>query len=189
MGARLNQRLLTFSRRRDLAAQVINLNDQVLDMSALLQRTLGGNINLSTALAHDLGQTRVDPSEIENAILNLALNARDAMPDGGDLRIETKNATIDEDSARDLGGVKPGPYVQLSVSDTGAGMTPEVVRHAFEPYFTTKGPGKGTGLGLSLSRGIAEKHGGSLEFDRQSTSTRFVLKIPCVAQGNGEKAA
>ncbi|MEZ5855137.1 MAG: ATP-binding protein [Hyphomicrobiaceae bacterium] len=160
MGARLNQRLLTFSRRRKLAPQIIHLNDNVIAMSELLRRTLGETITLTTLLAHDLWTTRADASEIENAILNLAINARDAMPNGGDLRIETTNAIIEEDVAKLEEGFSPGEYVQLSVSDSGHGMPPEVVRRAFEPFFTTKGVDRGTGLGLSTIYGFVKQTGG-----------------------------
>ena len=160
MGARLNQRLLTFSRRRRLAAEVINLNNEVLEMSELLRRTLGETVKLTTVLKHDLWPATADPSEIENAILNLAINARDAMPKGGDLRIETQNAVIDPDAARLEDGLLPGEYVRLSVSDTGEGMTAETIRRAFEPFFTTKGPGKGTGLGLSTIFGFVKQSQG-----------------------------
>ena len=131
MGARLNQRLLTFARRRKLEPQVINLNDQVLAMSELLRRSLGETINLTTVLMHDIWPVRVDPSEVENAVLNLAINARDASPKGGNLQIETRNVTLDEDAVRQIEGLGAGDYVRLSVSDTGIGMPPEVQRREF----------------------------------------------------------
>ena len=162
MGARLNQRLLTFARRRKLEPQVINLNDQVLAMSELLRRSLGETINLTTVLMHDLWPVGVDPSEVENAVLNLAINARDASPKGGNLQIETQNVTLDADAVRDIDGLGAGDYVRLSVSDTGVGMSPEVQRRVFEPFFTTKGPGKGTGLGLSSLYGFARQSKGNV---------------------------
>ena len=160
MGARLNQRLLTFARRRRLESKVVNLNDHVLSMSELLRRTLGEGIDLTTLLAHDLWPARVDPSEIENAILNLAINARDAMPSGGSLRIETQNSVVDARLEHNSDDLAPGDYVKLSVSDTGVGMRPEVLSRVFEPFFTTKEQGKGTGLGLSMLYGFVKQSAG-----------------------------
>ncbi len=148
MGARLTNRLLTFARRRRLEPIVLDLNEQVLAMAELLRRTLGEAIALGTLLAPRLWSVQTDPSEVENAVLNLAINSRDAMPAGGKLVIETSNVVLEEsDVASEVGG-EPGEYVRLSVSDTGAGMSKEVLARVFEPFFTTKGPGKGTGLGL-----------------------------------------
>ncbi len=158
MGARLNQRLLTFARRRKLEAKVINVNDHVLSMSELLRRTIGEGIDLTTTLAHDLWPARIDASEFENAILNLAINARDAMPGGGSLRIETQNSVVGPDRSGD--GPVPGDYIKLSVSDTGVGMPLEVISRVFEPFFTTKEQGKGTGLGLSMLYGFVKQSAG-----------------------------
>ena len=160
MGARLNQRLLTFARRRKLESKVINLNDHVLTLSELLRRTIGEGVDLTTNLAHDLWPARVDPSEIENAILNLAINARDAMPEGGSLRVETQNCVISNESARQGNGPAAGDYVKLSVSDSGSGMPPAVLARVFEPFFTTKEQGKGTGLGLSMLYGFVKQSNG-----------------------------
>ena len=179
MGARLNQRLLTFARRRKLQIETVNLNDQVLAMSELLRRTLGEAIKLTTALAPDLGATLVDPSEIENAILNLAINARDAMPQGGVLNIETANTVFDEDEARVEKALAPGSYVRLSVSDTGTGMAPEVVSRVFEPFFTTKPPGKGTGLGLATVFGFVTQSNGHINvYSELGHGTTFNLYLP-----------
>jgi len=179
MGARLNQRLLTFARRRRLEPQVVNLNDQVLAMSELLRRTIGETIKLTTSLAHDLGATRVDPSEVESAILNLAINARDAMPLGGNLRIETMNVTVDPDFARLEKGLAPGDYVRLSVSDTGSGMAPEIVARIFEPFFTTKAPGKGTGLGLATIFGFVKQSNGHVSvYSEVGKGTAINLYLP-----------
>ena len=152
MGAALTKRLLTFARRRRLTPQVLDVNEMILNLTQLLQRSLGEPISLTTMLAGNVWPTRADASELENAILNLAINARDAMPHGGNLIIESRN-TVREDG---------GEFVQISVSDTGTGMTTDVLERAFEPFFTTKAPGKGTGLGLSISFGLVERHGGSL---------------------------
>ena len=190
MGARLNQRLLTFSRRRKLKAQVVNLNDQVLALSEMLRRTLGETIDLTTVLAHDLWPTRVDPSEVENAILNLAINARDAMPRGGDLKVETMNVMIDDDVAEMEKGLVPGDYVRLSVSDTGAGMPPEVLRRVFEPFFTTKGPGKGTGLGLSTLYGFVKQSNGHVGiYSEVGRGTTVNVYLPRIASDDGRAAA
>jgi PAS domain S-box-containing protein len=162
MGSRLTQRLLTFARRSNLEPEVLNLNDQVVSMIDLLRRTIGETITISSVLAPDLGHVQADPSEVENAILNLAINARDAMPDGGKLIIETANVTIDETfSAMTQGDrIASGSYACLSVADTGTGMTPEVLNKAFEPFFTTKEHGRGTGLGLATVYGFARQSGG-----------------------------
>jgi PAS domain S-box-containing protein len=161
-GARLTSRLLTFARRRRLEPQTVDLNEQVRAMLELLTRTLGENIQLSTRLAYNLWKTRIDQSEIESAILNLAINARDAMPNGGKLVIETNNVTLDGDSASSDGAVAPGNYVRMSVSDTGMGMSKDVLRRAFEPFFSTKPAGRGTGLGLSTIYGFVKQSNGNV---------------------------
>ena len=160
MGARLTERLLAFARRSHLEPEVVNLNSLVLDLTDLLHRTLGGPIDLSTSLGPDLWLTKADPSQIENAIVNLAVNARDAMPNGGKLILETGNAVIDEDYIAEETGLIPGEYVRLSLTDTGHGMPGDVHERAFEPFFTTKDAGRGTGLGLSMVYGFARQSGG-----------------------------
>ncbi len=162
MGARLTARLLTFARRRQFETVQLNLNDSVASMVDLLGRTLGEPITLQTQFDPQLWIARADPSEIENAVLNLALNARDAMPKGGRLIIETTNVTVDDEQIGALTKLPAGDYVRLSVSDTGAGMSAHVLQHAFEPFFTTKQPGKGTGLGLSTVYGFTQEHGGTV---------------------------
>jgi PAS domain S-box-containing protein len=160
MGVGLTSRLLTFARRRRLSPQVLDLSELVLGLTELLKRSLGEPVSLTTVLAGSLWPVRADPSEIENALLNLAINARDAMPQGGSLIIETRNISAGsaEQKAEPMLGV--GDFVLISVSDTGLGMTPEVLARAFEPFFTTKEPGRGTGLGLSTLHGFAEQSGG-----------------------------
>ena len=155
MGAALTKRLLTFARRRRLSPQVLDVNEMILGLTELLQRALGEPITLTTVLAGNLWRTRADASELENAILNLAINARDAMPGGGNLVIESRNVTS---AQADL--PSDGAFVLISVTDTGHGMPPEVIERAFEPFFTTKEPGRGTGLGLSTVYGFAEQSGG-----------------------------
>jgi PAS domain S-box-containing protein len=159
MGARLTGRLLTFSRQRKLEPATVNLNEQILNMMELLRRSIDETITVDTSLAADLWAVRVDPSEIENAILNLAINARDAMPHGGRLILETQCIALDDTQAHAY-DLTPGDYVRLSVSDTGSGMPPEVVARAFEPFFTTKPAGRGTGLGLASIHGFVKQSGG-----------------------------
>jgi PAS domain S-box-containing protein len=156
MGAALTKRLLTFARRRRLSPQVLDLNELVLGLIEILKRTIGEPITLTTMLTGNLWKARVDASEVENAILNLAINARDAMPNGGALIVETRNVT-----GEGLPFAAAGKdYILVSVSDTGEGMPPEVQERAFEPFFSTKEPGRGTGLGLSTVYGFAEQSGG-----------------------------
>jgi nitrogen-specific signal transduction histidine kinase len=162
MGAALTRRLLTFARRRHLTPQILDVNELILNLTEILQRSLGEPISLTTVLAGSAWRIRADRSELENAILNLALNARDAMPAGGNLVIESRNVTADQ------AGLSPdGEFVLISVSDTGEGMTAEVLERAFEPFFTTKEPGRGTGLGLSSVYGFAEQSGGHVTIDSE----------------------
>ena len=162
--ATLTARLLAFSRRQPLMPQPLDANQLVGGMSDLLHRTLGESIEVETVLADDLWQVLTDPNQLENALLNLAVNARDAMlstpTGGGVLRIETANIALGRSFTAANPDVPPGDYVQLSVSDTGAGMTPDVASHAFEPFFTTKPLGQGTGLGLSQVHGFVKQSGG-----------------------------
>jgi PAS domain S-box-containing protein len=179
MGARLIGRLLTFGRQRKLNPEVVNLNEIALGMTEILRRTLGEQIMLNASLASDLWSTRVDPSETENTILNLAINARDAMPKGGQLIIETSNVALRERDAAAAIGMEPGNYVKLAVTDTGSGMPPEVIARAFEPFFTTKEPGKGTGLGLSTIYGFAKQSGGHATIDSEvGKGTTVALYLP-----------
>jgi PAS domain S-box-containing protein len=179
MGARLTSRLLTFARRRRLEPTILDLNDQVAGLLELLQRTLGEQIILKTLLAPDLDHAIADPSEAENAILNLSLNARDAMPHGGRLIIETANVTVDEGGAATVKGLKAGDFVRLSISDTGTGIEPEVLEKVFEPFFTTKGTGRGTGLGLSTIYGFATQSGGTVTiYSEVGKGTTVHLYLP-----------
>jgi signal transduction histidine kinase len=159
-GAELTKRLLAFSRSQPLDPQLIDANRLVAGMSDLLDRTLGETISVETVRSAGLWQTEADSAELESAILNLAINARDAMPAGGKLTIETGNAYLDEDYCETAEGVKPGQYVMISVTDTGSGMPEDVIDKAFDPFFTTKPAGSGTGLGLSQVYGFVKQSGG-----------------------------
>jgi PAS domain S-box-containing protein len=162
-GAELTRRLLAFSRKQALAPAVIDLNRLVADMSELLRRSLGESVSIETVLAGGLWSAFVDPNQVESALLNLAVNARDAMRQGGTLTIETGNTFLNDDYARRHNEVTPGDYVFIAVSDTGTGMTHEVLEHAFEPFYTTKEVGHGSGLGLSQVYGFVKQSGGNVE--------------------------
>jgi CheY-like chemotaxis protein len=180
--AQLTHRLLAFSRQSPLQPEVVDLNKIAAGMSELLRRTIGETIAIETVLAGGLWRTEVDPNQLESAILNLAVNARDAMPDGGKLTLETSNAYLDEAYAASTGGeVKAGQYVMVSVSDTGSGMAPDVKAKVFEPFFTTKPVGKGTGLGLAQVYGFARQSGGHAaiysELDQGTTVKLYFPRI------------
>ena len=184
MGARLTGRLLTFARRRQFDAVRLNLNEQVVTMADLLRRTIGEHLHLSTMLDANLWDVHADPSEIENAILNLAINARDAMPSHGNLIIETANVEIDPEDQVGEASLPPGPYVRLSVSDTGTGMPPDIIERAFEPFFTTKAPGKGSGLGLSTIYGFARQLEGTVAITSEvGHGTTVSIYLPRASEG------
>jgi len=149
--------------RQALEPRVVDLNKLVLSMTELLQRTLGETIDIETVTAAGLWRTKVDPAQLENVLINMAVNARDAMPEGGKLTIETANARLDDDYAAAHAEVTPGQYVLLAVTDDGVGMSPDIVERAFEPFFTTKGVGQGTGLGLSMIYGLVKQSGGHVK--------------------------
>jgi CheY-like chemotaxis protein len=158
-------------------------------MSELLNRTLGENIHIETVLAAGLWTTLVDANQLENALINLGVNARDAMPDGGKLTIETSNTYLDEGYARRFGDVEAGQYALLSVSDTGTGMAPEVLAHAFEPFFTTKPTGQGTGLGLATVHGFAKQSKGHVRvYSELGQGTTVKLYLPRLMQEEGAAA-
>ena len=161
-GAKLASQLLAFSRRQALEPKVLHVGRLVAGMEDMLRRAIGEAIEVETVVSASLWNTLVDPAQIENALLNLAINARDAMSGGGQLTIEIGNACLDDDYARRHPEVVAGQYVLLAVSDTGTGMTPEVMQQVFEPFFTTKPPGTGTGLGLSMVYGFVKQSGGHL---------------------------
>ena len=178
MGARLTRRLLAFAKRSSLEPSIVNLNDQVLSVTSLLRSIVGDSVVLSTQLSANPWLTKVDPSEVENTIINLAINARDAMRDGGRLLIDTANVEIRGQLASEL-DVGTGDYIRLMVSDTGTGMTREVVTHAFEPFYSTKELGKGTGLGLSSIYGFARQSGGQIVIDSEpGVGTHVSVYLP-----------
>jgi signal transduction histidine kinase len=186
--ASLTRQLLAFSRKQILQPENIDLNKIVIDLNKMLQRLIGEDINLLMGLAADTGRVKADPNQIEQVLLNLAINARDAMPKGGRLTIETSNAYLDEEFSRDHLAVQPGPHVMLAVSDNGCGMDPETQAHIFEPFFTTKEVGKGTGLGLATVYGIVKQSEGSIwVYSEVGRGTTFKVYLPHV-EGPAEEA-
>lgn len=177
--AQLTQRLLAFSRQQPLKPEFLVPNKLVAGMSEMLMHSLGGAVRLETILAGGLWHTHVDPNQLENALLNLAVNGRDAMPNGGRLTIETDNCHLDEYYAAQNAGVMPGEYVVITVSDTGAGMPPEVIARAFDPFFTTKEVGRGTGLGLSQVYGFVRQSGGHVKiYSQVGQGTAVKIYLP-----------
>jgi signal transduction histidine kinase len=175
----LTHRLLAFSRQQPLVPQVLDCNKLVGGMNDLLQRTIGENIQVETVLGGGNWRTKADPAQLESALLNLAVNARDAMPHGGKLTIETANAFLDETYTRPLDDVPPGQYVLISVTDNGTGMSPEILARAFDPFFTTKAVDKGTGLGLSQVYGFVKQSGGHIRiYSELDHGTAIKIYLP-----------
>jgi PAS domain S-box-containing protein len=191
-GAGLTHRLLAFSRQQMLVSRNVDFNRLIGDMDDLLRRTLGEHVEIELKLAPDLWPALADSGQVENSLLNLAINARDAMPDGGKLTIETANAHLDEDYAGSNAEVTPGDYVMMAVTDTGTGMPEDVLAHVFEPFFTTKEVGKGTGLGLSMVYGFAKQSGGHLKIYSEvehGTTVRLYLPRLVNAAATADSAA
>jgi PAS domain S-box-containing protein len=179
--ARLTKQLLAFSRQQAFQPRVLGLNDLITDLDKMLRRLISEDIEVTLELARGLWATKVDPTQIEQVVMNLVVNARDAMPDGGKLLVKTANAFVDEQAASAHLGMKPGEYIVLSVADTGCGMTEHVQAHVFEPFFTTKALGKGTGLGLATVYGIVKQSGGYVAVEstpeRGSTFTIYLPRV------------
>jgi signal transduction histidine kinase/CheY-like chemotaxis protein len=188
--AELTGQLLTFARKQRVEARVMNLNDLVHRTDKMLRRIIGERIAVRTRCHVDLPSVRVDPGQIEQVLLNLAVNARDAMPDGGNLTIETDVVDLDEEYAREHPDARPGRYAVLAVSDTGTGIAEDVRSRIFEPFFTTKEVGKGTGLGLSICYGIVRQAGGHLSvYTEVGRGTTFRIYLPEVAAAAATPAA
>ncbi|MET4605345.1 PAS domain S-box-containing protein [Bradyrhizobium sp. JR4.1] len=180
-GARLAQQLLAFGRRQALEPKVINVGRFIRGMDDMLRRTIGADIEFETCVSGGLWNTLLDPNQVENAVLNLAINARDAMPEGGKLTIEAGNAFLDDRYAASHQGLQPGQYVMLAVTDTGCGMPADVVQRVFEPFFSTKPEGKGTGLGLSMVYGLVKQSGGHVKiYSELGHGTTVKLYFPRV---------
>jgi signal transduction histidine kinase len=177
--AKLTRQLLAFSRKEIIEPTLLDLRVVAADMKAMLGRVIGEDVKIVLCLPAEPACVIADRGQIEQIVMNLAVNARDAMPAGGTLTIETAKVELDEHYAAAHFGVKPGPYVALTLTDTGTGMTPEVKAHLFEPFFTTKGVGQGTGLGLATVHGIVARSGGSVNVSSEAgRGTSFTLYFP-----------
>jgi len=186
-GSTLTRQLLTFSRKPAGAPQTLDLNAVVRGFERMLRRLIGEDIDLVTAAADDLGFVRANPGQVEQILMNLSINGRDAMPGGGRLTIETSNVELGATYSRTHAAVAPGRYVMLAVSDTGCGMTADVKAHLFEPFFTTKDPGKGSGLGLATVYGIVQQNGGHVfVYSEPGKGSTFKVYLPRVEQGAGK---
>jgi CheY-like chemotaxis protein len=186
-GSELTSRLLAFARRQALDPKAIDVNALVEGMDGLLRRSLGEHVEIANVPGAGLWPAFVDAPQLEAALLNLTINARDAMPEGGRLTIETSNVTLDDSYARGHEEVTPGDYVMIAVSDTGFGMAPRIAARAFEPFFTTKEVGKGTGLGLSMVHGFVKQSGGHVKiYSEEGHGTTIKLYLPC-ALGSVER--
>ena len=178
-GADLTQHLLAFARKQPLEPKETDVNTLIIDTAKLLQRTLGEHVEIESVFEDEACPAIVDPNQLATAILNLALNARDAMPDGGKLIIETGSVVLDENYARMHGDVRPGRYAMIAVSDTGTGIPADMLDKVFNPFFTSKGPGKGTGLGLSMVYGFVKQSAGHIMiYSEQGHGTTIKMYLP-----------
>ena len=181
--ADLTRQLLAFARREVVRPQVLNLNDVIEGVAEMLRRTIGEDVELVVSLADDLWPVLADPGQLEQVLVNLAVNARDAMPGGGTVTIDTANVTVDADAIAGGSPARPGRNVRLRVSDTGSGMTADVAEHAFEPFFSTKSEGTGTGLGLATVYGILTQADGHVRiYSETGSGTTFSMTLPVTDQ-------
>src|SRR5262249_48707601 len=174
----LVRQLLAFSRKQVLKPKILDLNGIVLNMDKMVRRLMNENIEMRTSVEKNLGAVKADPGQIEQVILNLIVNARDAMPDGGKLWIETRNVELESGIANDQASIKAGPYAMLSVRDTGVGISAETLPHIFEPFYTTKESGRGTGLGLSTVYGIVKQSGGARSGHNETRESNAIPRHP-----------
>lgn len=186
----LSRQLLLFSRKQTVQPVLLNLNNLVTDFTKMLRRLIRENIELTLNLDPDLNWVKADPGQIEQILMNLVVNARDAMPKGGKLRIDTTNVKIESPAEQDESRLAPGSYVLLSVRDTGCGMDDDVLSHLFEPFFTTKEPGKGTGLGLATVYGIVKQSKGLIRVaSKVGVGTRFRIYLPAAPRETAPQAS
>jgi len=184
----LTRQLLAYGRKQMLSPRIVNLNDLIVNMDAMLRRLIGENIDYRTVPDCELGSIEADPGQIEQVVMNLALNSRDSMPDGGQLTIETKNVFLDESYTQRHMDVVVGDYVMLAVSDTGCGIEEKNLKKIFDPFFTTKEKGKGTGLGLSMVYGIIKQSGGHIfVYSEPGYGTTFKLYFPRIENAGSEE--
>jgi PAS domain S-box-containing protein len=188
--SRLTRQLLAFSRQQVLEPRILDVNVLVNDLKNMLDRLIGEDVHIEVETEPDLESVKADPSQVEQLILNLVVNARDAMPQGGRLRLTTASATLGEEAAKRHDGAAPGRYVSIAIADSGSGMSPEVLAHIFEPFFTTKPAGKGTGLGLATVFGVVKQSGGYLTIESAlGAGTTITAHLPVAAESRGASAA
>jgi len=180
-GAALTRQLLAFSRSQMLEAKLLDLNEVVLQLDGMMQRLAGERVSVAVRVSGTPTHVRVEPGQFEQLLLNLVVNARDAMPDGGTIDVLVEPVHLDERSVLRYPGIADGAFARIAVTDTGGGIDPEMQEHIFEPFFTTKGPSKGTGLGLSIVYGIAKEAGGTVSFTTApKQGTTFEVLLPLV---------